>query len=205
MDAADKSAQPDPLDLTAEQRELLYWVACRLVERAARGERAAVSEYSLGQLAAHPLVGAFVTLRKNGELRGCIGNFGTATSLGSALEQAAVGVVSHDPRFLPISTEELPELTLTVSLLHNRELIKGSPEERISQVSIGQHGLDIQYQGRKGLLLPSVATDFGLDAAGFLQAVCRKANVPDDAWQHPDAGLYRFSATAFGGPWKPDE
>jgi len=205
MDVADKSAQPDPLDLTAEHRELLYWVACRLVERAVRGGRVAVSEYSLGQLADHPLVGVFVTLRKNRELRGCIGNFGTATPLGSALEQAAAGVVSHDPRFPPVNSDELPNLTLTVSLLHNRERIKGSPAERISQVSIGQHGLDIQYQGRKGLLLPSVATDFGLDAVGFLQAVCRKANLPDDVWQHPDALLYRFSATAFGGPWKPNE
>ena len=66
---------------------------------------------------------------------------------------------------------------------------------------IGEHGLDIQFQGRKGLLLPSVATDFGLDPFGFLQAVCRKASLPDDAWQDPAATLYRFSAIRLSGPW----
>ena len=71
------------------------------------------------------------------------------------------------------------------------------------QIVIGEHGLDIQFQGCKGLLLPSVATDFGLDPLGFLQAVCRKASLPDDAWQDPVAIVYRFSAIVFGGPWVP--
>lgn len=205
MDAANNSAQPDRLNLTTEETDLLQRVTCRLVEAAAKREHVSISDYALGHLADYPLVGVFVTLRKQGGLRGCIGNFGTTTPLGTALERAAAGVATHDPRFPPVSPDELPDLTVTVSLLHDRERVQGKPEDRVSQVSIGRHGLDIQYQGRKGLLLPSVATDFGLDAMGFLQAVCRKANLPDDAWQYPDATLYRFSATAFGGPWIPDK
>ena len=201
MDALDHAAQSAPLVLTPEERDLLHFVACRLVESAAHNARSAISEYPLGRLAEYSLVGAFVTLRKQGELRGCIGNFDATTPLANALERAAIGVVSHDPRFPPVTPDELADLILSVSLLHTRELLNGSPNQRATEVVIGQHGLDIQFQGKKGLLLPSVATDFGLDSKGFLQAVCRKANLPDDAWQDPEATLYRFSAIGLRGPW----
>ncbi|MFW6170839.1 MAG: AmmeMemoRadiSam system protein A [Planctomycetota bacterium] len=205
MDAADNPDQPGPLRLSSNETELLYRTTCRLVEAAAHQAPTTIREYDLGRLPKCPLVGVFVTLRKNGELRACIGNFATDMVLGSALERAAWGAVNHDPRFPPVTPDELPDLTITVSLLHTRELIEGSAEERVKQVVIGQHGLDIQYRGCKGLLLPNVAVDLGLDAVGFLEAVCRKANLPPDAWRNPEATLYRFSAVAFGGPWIPAE
>jgi AmmeMemoRadiSam system protein A len=163
-----------------------------------------VDDYPLGRLRDYPLVGVFVTLRKNADLRGCIGNFAAATPLSQALAQAATGVVSRDARFPAVTPDELPELTLSVSLLHTRELLDEDPHVRVAQVVIGKHGLDIQFQGQKGLLLPSVATDFGLDPVGFLQAVCRKAHLPDGAWQDPQATLYRFSAIVLGGAWTAD-
>ncbi|MFO7906158.1 MAG: AmmeMemoRadiSam system protein A [Pirellulaceae bacterium] len=203
MDAADNADQPGPLRLSTDETALLYRTTCRLVESAAHQNPATIRGNELGRLADYPLVGVFVTLRKHGELRACIGNFSTAMPLGPALERAAFGAVNHDPRFPPVTPDELPDLTVTVSLLHTRELIEGRAEERVNQVVIGQHGLDIQYRGCKGLLLPNVAVDLGLDAVGFLEAVCRKANLPTNAWQNPDATLYRFSAVAFGGPWSP--
>ncbi len=202
MDATE-SADSEPFHLSSEEAEMLRRVACRLVETAAQGTRASIRKYPLGRLAKYPLVGVFVTLRKQGELRGCIGNFADSTPLDDALERAANGVVSNDPRFPPVAPDELVHLTLSVSLLHTRESLEGSPRQRTDQVTIGQHGLDIQFQGQRGLLLPSVATDFNLDSTGFLQAVCRKARLPDDAWQDRDATLYRFSAIALGGPWLP--
>ncbi len=201
MDDSKNPTTPDPLYLTAEESDLLHQTACRLVQAAANQTRPAISEYPLGRLAEYPLVGTFVTLRKSGELRGCIGNFAAATPLGNALQRAATGVVGHDPRFPNVTPDELPGLTLSVSLLHTRELLDGNPQQRATSVVIGQHGLDIQLQERKGLLLPSVATDFGMDPLQFLQAVCRKAGLPDDAWQDPDAVLYRFSAIVLSGPY----
>ncbi len=110
-------------------------------------------------------------------------------------------MVSHDTRFPSVTSAELVDLTLTVSLLHTRELLEGGPHHRTEAIQIGVHGLDIQYHGRAGLLLPSVATDFGLDEVAFLQAVCRKAGLEPDTWQDREATLYRFSAIVFGGPW----
>jgi AmmeMemoRadiSam system protein A len=204
MDLSDASVPRDPLFLTPEETDLLHRVACRLVESAARQTSTSMDEFPLGRLCDYSLAGVFVTLRKNGELRGCIGNFAAATPLGKALAQAATGVVSRDARFPAVAPEELPELALSVSLLHTREILDDDPAVRVGQVVIGKHGLDIQYQGHKGLLLPSVATDFGLDPLGFLQAVCRKANLPDDAWRESGATLYRFSAIVLGGPWTAD-
>lgn len=203
MDESAHAAHTAPLSLTPDETNLLHNVACRLVESAARGQQVSISQFPLGRLADYPLVGVFVTLRNHGELRGCIGNFASSTPLGNALERAAIGVVNHDPRFPAVSADELSELSLTVSLLHTREKLEFDADRRVTQVVIGQHGLDIQFQGRKGLLLPSVATDFGLDPIGFLQAVCRKAGLPGDAWEDPSAVIYRFSAIVLGGPFSP--
>ena len=201
MEESANAAHSDPLSLTPEETDLLHHVASRLVESAALQRPVSISDFALGRLTDYPLVGVFVTLRNQGDLRGCIGNFAAATPLNTALERAAAGVVNHDPRFPAVTASELPDLTLTVSLLHTRELLGTDAEQRAGQVIIGQHGLDLQFQGSTGLLLPSVATDFGLDAIGFLQAVCRKAGLPLDAWEDPAAVIYRFSAIVFGGPW----
>ncbi len=201
MDDSENAASPDPLFLTAEESDLLHRVACQLVAAAANKTPRSISDFPLGRLVDYPLVGTFVTLRKRGDLRGCIGNLAAATPLGQSLERAANGVASHDPRFPPVTPAELSELTLSVSLLHTRELLDSTPQQRATAVAIGQHGLDIQLQGRKGLLLPSVATDCNMDPLQFLQAVCRKAGLHEDAWCDPDAVLYRFSAVVVSGPY----
>ena len=139
------------------------------------------------------MVGVFVTLRKHGALRSCIGNFTDTIRLDKALERAATGAARHDPRFPPVRPDELPQLTVEVSLLHSRELLSNDAGQRLASVVIGQHGLDIQYLGRAGLLLPSVPVDHGWDARTFLTEVCRKAGLPADAWQDPQASLFRFS------------
>ncbi len=203
MEPPDQAAAPGPLFLETEQIKLLHHAACEIVAAAASGRPKSIADFPLGRLTEQPVVGVFVTLRQQQELRGCIGNFAHSTPLGTALQRAALGVVSHDPRFPPITADELPRLTVDLSVLHTRQLLGDTAPQRALQVVIGQHGLDIQYRGRTGLLLPRVAVDLGCDAVGFLQAVCRKAQLPEDTWEDPEAVVYRFSANCFGGPFAP--
>jgi uncharacterized protein len=203
MASPDGSPSPGPLTLSGPQQELLHRAACRLVSVTARGKSAATEDLALGSLGDTPVVGVFVTLRKNGSLRGCIGNFTPAILLSGALERAATGVACHDPRFAPVRPDELALLTVEISLLHSREQLGESADERLASVEIGQHGLDIQHHGRSGLLLPSVAVDQRWDVFTFLCEVCRKAGLPIDTWRDPQAALYRFAATHWSGPFAP--
>ena len=202
MNPPEHISNSGPLLLEAEEIDLLHRVACELVAAAAGNQRKSVTEFPLGRLLEYPVVGVFVTLRRQGELRGCIGNFAASTPLGQALERAAMGVVDHDPRFSRVAPDELPHLTLDVSLLHSRELLGDNAQQRATHIVIGEHGLDIQYRGHSGLLLPSVALDLKCDAVRFLQAVCRKAHLREDTWMDPEAVIYRFSSIGFGGPFK---
>ena len=201
MESHESATPSGQLTLSDEQRSRLHRVACELLSAAARQQPASFDRLPLGGLADTPVVGVFVTLRKDGALRGCIGNFTPSIHLGDALERAATGAACHDPRFPPVRPDELEQLTVEVSLLHSRELVGDSPDVRLSSIVIGQHGLDIQHQGRSGLLLPSVAVDQSWDAFTFLCEVCRKAGLPVGTWKDPRATVYRFSATRWGGPF----
>jgi hypothetical protein len=204
MESPEHTAPPGPLTLSADEQRLLHRVACQLLEATAQGERASLDRQLLGALAHTPVVGMFVTLRRDGALRGCIGNFTPSIQLGDALERAAMGVACHDPRFSPVRPDELEHLTVDVSLLHSRELMSESADARLASVVIGLHGLDIQHHGRSGLLLPSVAVDQGWDAFTFLCEVCRKAGLPVDTWKDPHAAVFRFSSLHWGGPFSRD-
>lgn len=196
-----EGTRPGQLELTSEQETRLHQAACTLIAAGVRHEKLTVAHLALGELAAAAVVGVFVTLRKNGSLRGCIGSFTESIRLDTALERAAKGAACHDPRFPAVSPEELPELQVEVSLLHSRELIAGGPRERAEAIEIGRHGLDLQYAGRAGLLLPSVPVDHGWSVLRFLEELCRKAGLPAGSWQEPEARLYRFASTHFAGPF----
>jgi len=136
-------------------------------------------------------LGAFVTLKQGGELRGCRGWITAHQPLYRTVQDSAVSAAVEDPRFLPLTLEELEETTIEISVL--------SPLTRVwnaSEIQVGRDGLFIHLGGRSGLLLPQVAAENGWDTDEFLRAVCRKAGLPEDAWQGSD--LYRFSAQVFG-------
>ncbi|MHB8865085.1 MAG: AmmeMemoRadiSam system protein A [Pirellulaceae bacterium] len=198
MPSEERANSEGRLCLSDIQQSNLLSVACELVAAAVHRQPISIGDLPLGDLGAVSVVGVFVTLRKQGNLRGCIGNFTEAIRLDAALERAAKGVACHDPRFPPVQPDELPQLTIEVSLLHSRELLSDDSDERLASVEIGQHGLDIQYLGRAGLLLPSVPIDHDWDALTFLSEVCRKAGLPLNAWQSPQASLFRFSSTRYG-------
>lgn len=137
--------------------------------------------------------GAFVTLRIDGELRGCIGYIEYPGPVRVVVEDVARKAAFDDPRFDPLLPEELDQVTIEISVLTPMRRIT-SPEE----ITVGNDGLVIEMRGHRGLLLPQVATEYGWDVEEFLGNTCRKAGLPMDAWRDPRAVLYAFSAQVFG-------
>jgi hypothetical protein len=138
--------------------------------------------------------GAFVTIHTGGELRGCIGRVDADTPLYLAVEQLAVAAATRDPRFEPLRAEELPETRVEVSVL------SGLKEARPEEIEIGKHGLVITKGVRRGLLLPQVAVEHGLDREKFLDETCGKAGLPPGAWKEPGTVLQVFTAEVFREP-----
>ena len=136
--------------------------------------------------------GAFVTLHKRGDLRGCIGHIEPTEPLGTVVPRCAVAACSTDPRFPPIAPAELGEIDIEISLLGPLEPIAG-PQDII----VGRHGLVVERGWQRGLLLPQVATEWGWDAATFLAHTCQKAGLPRDAWRQGGT-VWRFEAEVFG-------
>lgn len=136
--------------------------------------------------------GVFVTLRKRGELRGCIGTLVPTGDLTRVVSEYALRAALEDPRFLPLEEGDLPECEIEISALTAPQEIS-RPEE----VEIGRDGLIIEMRGRRGLLLPQVATQWGFSREQFLVEVARKAGLPPDGWRHADARLWIFQAEVF--------
>jgi AmmeMemoRadiSam system protein A len=136
--------------------------------------------------------GAFVTLRLNGALRGCIGYPEAQLALIDLVERCAVSAAISDPRFPPVTLAEWRAIDLEISVLGPMEVV-GS----ISEIEVGRHGLVVESGRRRGLLLPQVATEWHWDAREFASQTCVKAGLPRDAWEK-GASLFRFEAEVFG-------
>jgi uncharacterized protein len=136
--------------------------------------------------------GTFVTLRTGEELRGCIGTQTEDAPLYRTVQEMAVAAATRDPRFPPVRLDEIDSITIEVSVLGGRVVVR-DPRE----IEIGQHGLAIACRGQRGLLLPQVASESGWSAEEFLSRVCGKAQLPADAWRAADATVERFTAQVF--------
>ena len=132
--------------------------------------------------------GVFVSLHRKGELRGCLGHLEADVPVGEATRRMAVAAARDDPRFLPVTPDELADLDVEVSVL--------SPFERIRPEDVvpGRDGLLIRRGMRSGVLLPQVATEHHWDRLTFLRAVCQKAALPAEAWKDPTIELWAFQA-----------
>ncbi len=142
--------------------------------------------------------GAFVSLHRNGELRGCIGTQQEDKPLYKTIQEMAVAAASRDPRFEPVGDAEMDELTIEISVLGERATASGPGD-----VDIGKHGVVFSGRGRRGLLLPQVATDNGWDAETFLAQVCAKAGLDADAWKQDEAVIETFTAQVFSDKTHP--
>ena len=136
--------------------------------------------------------GAFVSLHSAGQLRGCIGHIEADQARGAVIARCAVQACSADPRFPPVSADELADLAIELSLLGPLEPFAGA-----DQIEIGRHGVAIEHGWHRGLLLPQVATEWNWGREEFLAQTCRKAGLPHDAWL-TGAALWRFEAEIFG-------
>lgn len=206
--AADPSrapARPGGPAFSEAQRRSIHRGAQAAVIATARGLPIRLDDPSLAGAADAPVMGAFVTLRRLGELRACCGVLGRPMRVADSLVRAARRAVLEDVRLPPVSPTELPFLDLHVSLLHSFSEIEEEGDGRERAIEVGRHGLQIRRGEHAGLLLPSVAADQGLDAGEFLRAVCRKAGLPAGTWRDDSARLFTFEAVAFGGPIEGDD
>ncbi|HUI63260.1 MAG TPA: AmmeMemoRadiSam system protein A [Bacteroidota bacterium] len=133
--------------------------------------------------------GAFVTIRIGDQLRGCIGYIESPLPLARVVAEVAVKAAREDPRFPPLTIEELDLANLEVSVLSPMR-----PVQDVAEIRVGEHGLLLELGWRRGLLLPQVALEFGWNAREFLENTARKAGLHPNAWQDPNAKLYMFSA-----------
>ncbi|MBP85812.1 MAG: hypothetical protein CMJ64_03705 [Planctomycetaceae bacterium] len=190
--------------LTDEQKTLIHKAACEIMASAIQGRQSRISDPTLAGSADKTVMGAFVTLKRQGRLRACCGALGRSMPLGTALSQSATRTAKEDARLPTISTTELPHLEVNVQLLFGFQEITENGEDRIGAVEVGRHGLQISCGQNAGLLLPTVATEQGYNAEEFLQQVCRKAGLPPAAWKEDAAQIQKFEDVAIPGEFDPD-
>ena len=163
----------------------------------ARARRAAAPEPPESGPLAQPAA-AFVTLREGGDLRGCIGLMRFDVSLWQNVVDAAAAAALDDPRFYAVTPDELPDIDIEISVLEPPIEI-----EDPGMFEAGRHGIVIEKDDRRGLLLPQVAPEMGWGNLQMLEAVCQKAHLPAGTWRDPDAHLSIFEATCFGEEAEP--
>ncbi len=137
--------------------------------------------------------GCFVSIKTNGKLRGCIGNFTSEKPLYLLVQEMAVAAATKDPRFYPMGKGELGHFTLEISVLTPLQKITS-----IEEIEIGLHGIYLEKNFSRGVLLPQVAVEFGWDREAFLGQTSIKAGMASDAWKE-GADIHIFSAEVFSG------
>jgi len=180
----------DAAALTAAQRQQLLQLA-----------RAAIVAHLQGKPAPTPACddpvlqapgAAFVTLRRQGELRGCIGQIVARDPLCQSVQQMAVAAATQDPRFPRVTLAEMDEISIEISVLSPMQRLRD-----VNEIEIGRHGLYLRRGYLSGLLLPQVPTEQGWDRAAFLAGICQKSGLADTCWQEPATSLYTFTAEVF--------
>ncbi len=143
--------------------------------------------------------GVFVTLKKHGELRGCIGYPLPIKPLADAVVDNAINAAVNDPRFPPVRLEELKDIIIEITVLTEPEpLPYHDPEDLKRKIKIGRDGLILRYGPYAGLLLPQVPVEEGWNVEQYLAHLCLKAGLPPDFWKRERVQLERFEGLCFG-------
>ena len=183
-------SRPVMFQLTDSDQRLLLQIARNAVGAYLHGEVFSPPEVSSG--IPSQSFGIFVSIHKHGELRGCIGNVHAAGPLYRSAAECAISAAVDDPRFAPLTNEELSIVDFEISVLSSMQRI-----EDITEIEVGKHGLLIRKRGHGGLLLPQVATAYSWDRIRFLQETCRKGGLKADDWRD-GATIHCFTAFVFG-------
>lgn len=142
--------------------------------------------------------GVFVTLNKEDDLRGCIGYPTPVKKLCDGLADAAISAATRDPRFPPVTTDELNKITFEVTVLTPPEEIKVEDHsEYLSEIKVGRDGLIVDNGFSSGLLLPQVPTEYGWNEKEFLEYTCQKAGLNKDAWKEKSTTISKFQGVIF--------
>ncbi len=179
------------LPLTEADEQTLLRLARQAVEEAVLHHR--LSDVEPPQGALREKSGAFVTLHKAGRLRGCIGYVEAVKPLCETVRECAFAAALRDPRFEPVTIDELPAVRLEISVLSPLQEI--APE----QIEVGRHGLLVSRGFQRGLLLPQVAIEWKWDRERFLEEACIKAGLPPDTWRQ-GVKIQAFTARVFSEP-----
>jgi AmmeMemoRadiSam system protein A len=182
--------EPPDMNLSVADKQLLLHVARDSIAAQLKGKAATPVQASSPVL--EELRGAFVSLHRRGQLRGCIGYIEAVKPLLQTVKEMAPAAAFQDPRFPPLQADELADLEIEISVLTPMRLIKSTDE-----IEVGKHGLYIVMGLNRGLLLPQVATQYHWDRRTFLEQTCNKAGLPPDAWKDPNTQIFIFRADIF--------
>jgi len=144
--------------------------------------------------------GAFVSLHRGEELRGCIGQLFADRELYKIVQHCVLSAALEDTRFLAVTKDEVTGLSIEISVLTPFRRIRD-----IEEIEVGKHGLYIVQGVFRGLLLPQVATQYGWDRTTFLEHTCRKSGLHESAWRDPRTIIHTFEAQVFSDSHIPDE
>lgn len=144
-------------------------------------------------------LGVFITLKKDNELRGCIGFPDPVYPLYEGIVKAALSAAFSDPRFPPLDKEEFKSITIEISVLTRPTVMEvRSPNDYIKKIKIGRDGLMVRGTFQSGLLLPQVAVEQKWDAKTFLEQTCVKAGLPKDTWRDFEAcNVLKFEGAVY--------
>ncbi len=180
--------------LSEKEQKMLGNIACLAIAKHFTPEMPPIPTMNEGILGQD--LGCFVTLNKNGHLRGCIGSMVGREPLHLNVERMAKAAAFEDPRFPPLSLAEWQDqenpISMEISVLGPLSLCP-----QVDMVEIGRHGLLLSLGARSGVFLPKVPVEQGWDLKAYLENLCHKAQVPTGAWQHPEAKLYWYEALVF--------
>lgn len=179
----------NPEYLTKEEKKYLLQLARRSITNFLKNRRMLEEEVENPKL--RQKQGAFVTLKVNGQLRGCIGYPLPYKPLYQTIIEMAVAAATEDYRFPPLTEDELQDLVVEISVLTLPRKVK-KPEE----VVVGQHGIIISKGFNRGLLLPQVPLEYGWNLETYLNHGCLKAGLPADEWKR-GVNIEVFEAQVF--------
>jgi AmmeMemoRadiSam system protein A len=177
--------------LTGPERRLLLKMARQAIETELAGLPFSLPRVTNPNLLEHR--GAFVTLHKHGQLRGCIGTFSADRPLYEIIGDMAISAAFKDQRFRPLRPSEFEEIDLEISALTPLR-----PIADINEIKTGSHGIYVIQEPFHGVLLPQVATKNGWDRLTFLDQACMKAGLAPGCWKDPKTQVNIFSAEIFG-------
>lgn len=179
------------MELTVEEKKIL-------LEAARKSMQSIYTENEIPRpdFALHPPLnlnaGAFVTLTKQGALRGCIGYILSDKNLFETVCEAAIQAAENDPRFPSVKENELDNLSIEISVLS-----PPFPLDSYDEIIVGKHGLILEEKGRRGLLLPQVPIEHHLNKEQYLDAICQKTGFPAGYWRTKQLKLSGFTAAVF--------